>query len=52
MILNWILAFLTSALLVVLYPRFSFVWLAPVALTPLILACAREDRWRWRFKHR
>jgi len=48
-ILNWLLAFLSSALLVVLYPRFNFVWLAPVALTPLIIACAREDRWAWRF---
>jgi apolipoprotein N-acyltransferase len=48
-ILNWILAFTTSALLVLLFPRFSFVWLAPVALTPLVIACARETRWRWRF---
>ena len=49
MILNWILAFASSALLVLLFPRFSFVWLAPVALTPLLIACARETRWRWRF---
>ncbi len=49
MILNWILAFASSALLVLLFPRFSFVWLAPVALTPLLIACAREDRWQWRF---
>ena len=49
MILNWILAILSSALLVLLSPRFSFVWLAPVALTPLLIACAREARWRWRF---
>ena len=49
MILNWILAFASSALLVLLFPRFSFVWLAPAALTPLLIACARETRWRWRF---
>lgn len=49
MILNWILAFISSALLVLLFPRFSFVWLAPVALTPLLIACAREKRWQWRF---
>lgn len=49
MILNWILAFASSALLVFLFPRFSFVWLAPVALTPLLIACARETRWKWRF---
>jgi apolipoprotein N-acyltransferase len=48
-ILNWILAFASSALLVLLFPRFSFVWLAPIALTPLLIACARESRWRWRF---
>jgi apolipoprotein N-acyltransferase len=48
-IINWILALISSALLVLLFPRFSFVWLAPIALTPLIIACARETRWRWRF---
>jgi apolipoprotein N-acyltransferase len=48
-ILNWILAFASSALLGLLFPRFSLVWLAPVALTPLLVACAREARWRWRF---
>jgi apolipoprotein N-acyltransferase len=48
-ILNWILALASSALLVLLFPRFSFVWLAPVALTPLLIACIRETRWQWRF---
>jgi apolipoprotein N-acyltransferase len=48
-IVNWILAFASSALLICLFPRISFVWLAPVALTPLLIACARETRWRWRF---
>jgi apolipoprotein N-acyltransferase len=48
-ILNWILAFASSALMVLLFPSFSFVWLAPIALTPLLIACAREPRWRWRF---
>ncbi len=49
MILNWILALGSSALLVLLFPRFSFVWLAPAALTPLLVACVRETRWWWRF---
>lgn len=49
MILNWILALASSSLLVLLFPRFSFVWLAPVALTPLLIACTREERWHWRF---
>lgn len=48
-LLNWILALASAALLVFLFPRFSFVWLAPVALTPLLIACAREPRWQWRF---
>jgi apolipoprotein N-acyltransferase len=50
-LLNWILALASSALLVSLFPRFSFVWLAPVALTPLLIACAREPRWQWRFAY-
>jgi hypothetical protein len=48
-ILNWLLALASSGMLVLLFPRFSFVFLAPVALTPLLIACAREARWRWRF---
>ncbi len=49
MILNWILAIGSAALLVLVFPRFDLVWLAPVALTPLLIACAREHRWAWRF---
>lgn len=49
MILNWILALTSAALLILLFPRYSFVWLAPIALTPLLIACARETRWLWRF---
>ncbi|MES1262674.1 MAG: apolipoprotein N-acyltransferase [Acidobacteriota bacterium] len=47
--MNCLLALGSSVLLVLLFPRFSFVWLAPVALTPLLIACARETRWRSRF---
>lgn len=49
MILNFVLSIASAVLLVLLYPRFSFVWLAPVALTPILIACAREPRWKWRF---
>lgn len=49
MILNWILAFASAALLVLVFPQFDLVWLAPAALTPLLIACARERRWLWRF---
>jgi apolipoprotein N-acyltransferase len=46
---NWILALATAALLVLIFPRFSLAWLAPLALTPLLIACVRERRWRSRF---
>ena len=49
MILNFALALLCSALMVILFPPYGFTWLAPLALVPLMVACAREDRWRWRF---
>ena len=42
--LNWALALLSAALLILVFPRFDLVWLAPVALTPLLLAMARESR--------
>ncbi|MGA2271112.1 MAG: apolipoprotein N-acyltransferase [Bryobacteraceae bacterium] len=45
--LNWLLALLSAALLVLAFPRFQIAWLAPVALTPLLVALAREARpWR------
>jgi len=47
-IVNWILSIASAVLLVLLYPRFNYVWLAPVALTPLLIACIRERRWQWR----
>ena len=49
MILNFVLSIASALMLVLLFPRFSFVWLAPAALTPLLIACARETRWKWRF---
>ena len=43
----FLLALLTAAFLVLAFPHFDFVWLAPVALTPLLVAVAREPRpWR------
>lgn len=49
MILNWILALTSAGLLVLLFPPFGFVWLAPFALAPLLIACAREASWQMRF---
>ena len=47
--LNWLLALASAALLIFTFPRFSIVWFAPVALTPLLIAMAREPRWPRRF---
>ena len=47
--LNWLLALASAALLIFTFPRFSIVWFAPIALTPLLIAMAREPRWPRRF---
>jgi apolipoprotein N-acyltransferase len=44
-----LLALSSACLLILLFPPFGFVWLAPIALAPLLIACARADRWQWRF---
>ena len=45
--LKYLGALLTAVLLILAFPRFNLVWLAPVALTPLLVAVAREPRpWR------
>jgi apolipoprotein N-acyltransferase len=43
-VLSWILALASAALLILVFPRFSLVWFAPVALTPILIAVAREAR--------
>ncbi len=47
--LNWILALASAALLILTFPKFSLVWLAPVALAPLLVSLSREPRWPRRF---
>ena len=43
----WLLALASSVLLVLCFPGYNFTWLAPVALTPLLIAAAIEKRpWR------
>jgi apolipoprotein N-acyltransferase len=49
LILNAILSVLSALLLVALFPKYDWSMLAPVALTPLLSAVARERRWKWRF---
>jgi len=46
-----ILSALTAILLILLFPRFNLTWLAPVALAPILVMCAREPRCRKRFVH-
>jgi len=48
-VLNWLLALVSAALLIFTFPKFSIVWFAPVGLTPLLVAMAREPRWKGRF---
>ena len=47
--LNWLLALLSAALLMVIFPRLNLTWLAPFALTPLLLGLAGEPRPLHRF---
>jgi apolipoprotein N-acyltransferase len=48
-VLNFLLAVLSGALLAAIHPRWNFVWLAPFALIPLLIALAREYRPKYRF---
>jgi apolipoprotein N-acyltransferase len=43
------LSLLSGVLLVLIFPNFNFTVLAPVALAPLLIACAREASWKRRF---
>ncbi len=47
--LTWALALLTAAFLIFLFPNFNATFLAPFALTPLLLAVSREPRPWMRF---
>ncbi len=46
--MNYVLALVSGLCLVLIFPRFNLTWLAPVALTPLLVALAREPRPRRR----
>jgi apolipoprotein N-acyltransferase len=43
-LVNWLLALASAGLLILAFPRFDLSWLAPVALTPLLVAVARARR--------
>lgn len=42
--MNYVLSLLTAVLLILAFPNFDLVWLAPVALAPLLVAIMREHR--------
>jgi apolipoprotein N-acyltransferase len=46
---NFALSIFSGILLILIFPRFNFTWLAPVALAPLLVACALERNWKRRF---
>ncbi len=41
----------SAILLILIFPRFNLTWLAPVALTPILIACAMEGSWKRRFRN-
>lgn len=47
--LNLALSLATGLMLVLIFPRWEWTWLAPVALAPLVAACSREPAWKRRF---
>ncbi len=47
--MNFALSIFSAVLLIAIFPRFDFTWLAPVALAPLLAGCALERSWKRRF---
>ncbi len=47
--MNYALSIFTGLLLILIFPRFDLTWLAPIALSPLLVACAFERSWKRRF---
>ncbi len=47
--MNLLLAVVSGLLLAAVHPNWNLVWLAPFALTPLLIALSREYRTRYRF---
>ena len=47
--MNLGLSLLSGVLLVLIFPNFNITVLAPVAVTPLLISCAREESWKRRF---
>jgi apolipoprotein N-acyltransferase len=43
------LSLASAVLLILVFPGFNLTWLAPFALAPILVACARELSWKRRF---
>jgi apolipoprotein N-acyltransferase len=44
-----ILSIFSALLLILIFPNFNLTWLAPIALTPILIACACQPNWKRRF---
>ena len=47
--MNLGLSLASALLLILLFPGFNLTWLAPIALAPILIACARECSWKRRW---
>lgn len=47
--MNLGLSLASALLLILLFPGFNLTWLAPLALAPILIACAREHSWKRRW---
>lgn len=47
--MNLGLSLASALLLILLFPGFNLTWLAPLALAPILIACAREASWKRRW---
>ena len=50
-LVNLGLSLASAVLLVLIFPRFNLTWIAPLALAPILIACARELSSKRRFLH-
>jgi apolipoprotein N-acyltransferase len=48
---NLALSVLSGILLILVFPRFDWTFLAPLALVPILIACDRERDWRLRARN-
>jgi apolipoprotein N-acyltransferase len=47
--MNLTLSLASAVILIALFPPFGATWLAPIALSPILIACSRESSWKKRW---